>query len=224
MTMEQDPLAVHRDSIYALPEFVAAANGLLADYLPKDAAGRAADEVTPRLVRFYTTEGLMPEAHKEGREARYSYKHLLSLLVVRKLLAQGFGGAAIKRAVAGTGADELEALLKEDVQLQLVPRVTSGPLDPAKAAFLQKVRSKAGLRVQAPAPAAVPAAPVEPSAPARPPEVATTWTRVTVQDGLEVLARDDFAMPDTPQGDQELLQALKVALLQVGQATKKRKS
>lgn len=226
--MTPDPLASHQDAVYSLDELVAAANDLLPVFLPKDATGRAADGVTPRLVRFYATEGLLPEAHREGREARYSFEHLASLLAVRRLLAEGFGSAAIRRALAGRGRDELVALLRDEVQLQLVPTVTSALADPVKAEFLRGVRARAGLDGGMRAAAQV-SAPREPSAPTPTPRSPgsplspTTWTRVTIQDGLELMVRDDFTLPTTPLGDQELLQLIKVVLLQVEQVGKKRK-
>lgn len=292
--MTPDPLASHRDAVYSLDELVAAANALLPAFLPKDATGRAAEGVTPRLVRFYATESLLPEAHKEGREARYSFGHLVALLAVRRLLADGFGSAAIRRALAGRSRDELEALLRDEVQLQLVPTVTSSAADLAKAEFLRSVRARAGLdgapaqplsrgaapgmpaspATPAPAPRTpgvskaptptrhapdtsqarsqnVPPPPSAAKAPATPapatptpaaptsavprvtpyqayrssvsPLSPTTWTRVTIQDGLELMVRDDFTLPTTLLGDQELLQLIKVVLLQVEQVSRKRK-
>lgn len=220
--MRQDRLAAHVDSIYSLAELVEAANGLLPTYLPKEASGRAAEDVTPRLVRFYTTEGLLPEAHREGREARYSYEHLLSLLAVRRLLADGFGSAAIRRALEGRSPAELEALLREEVQVQLVPRPSGALADPAKADFLRTVRERAGLAApKVLASRFMAAPPVQGPKPA--PLTATAWTRVVIEDGLELLVRDDYEAPITDRGDRELLEVMKAVLLQVEQNRKKRK-
>ena len=94
-TSTPNPLAPHREGMWSLPEFVDLVNDLLPAYLPKNATGRVVDEVNPRLVRHYGTQGLLPEPRREGREARYLYEHLVTMLVVRRLLAEGFGSGAI---------------------------------------------------------------------------------------------------------------------------------
>ena len=276
------------------------ANGLLPAYLPKDAAGRAADDVNPRLVRFYTTEGLIPEPHKEGREARYVYDPLLALLLVRKLMAEGFGSAAIRKALSGRQRSELEALLQDEVRIELAPSqpvsqaaegVPGAPASaPApsiaptasaatskaesKADFLRQVRARAGLQSETPeplgqvvgdaprrgrpveqrlgAPLREPAlgeqaararseahergAPREPTASAAaqpsawvpyrpaPPGVGTAWYRLLVHDGLELSVRDDFTWPANHVAEEQLLQQMRVALLQLEQARKKQRS
>jgi len=240
------------------------ANGLLPDYLPKDAAGRAADDVNPRLVRFYTTEGLLPEPHKEGREARYVYDHLLALLLVRKLLAEGFGSAAIRKVLSGRRRAELEALLQDEVRVELAPsQAAQATVHASKAEFLQQVRARAGLAPAAAAPSAAaatsdragalgaafqaplpqmwqPAPTGEPKdeghqAPARqasrssgyvsaPPGVDTTWSRLVIHDGLELSVRDDYTWPANHVAEEQLLQQMRVALLQLEQARKRQRS
>ena len=294
--MAPGALDTYRDAVWSLSEFVDAANALLPDYLPKDASGRLADEVNPRLVRHYATIGLLPEPGKEGREARYLFEHLLHLLVVRKLLAEGFSSSAIRDAVARCSAEELSALLEGSVRVALVPQGTAlsaspaGPARPttasarARADLLREVRAKAGLGRGAPdsaasAPAAAtPSAAVAPargkaasapamSAPAASAPTAgataapdglntaaldadaleaatrdaaaldaderfqaalasifrpTAWTRVRVDEGLELHVRDDYHLPRNRAGDEELLRLLKAVLLDLEQRSKGR--
>lgn len=315
--MEQSPLQNHVQAVLTLQELVDVANELLPGYLPKDTSGRAAEGVNPRLVRFYTTEGLVPEPHKEGREARYVFGHLLHLLLVRKLLAEGFGSSAIRKTIWGRQREELLALLSGDVRVELAPSQSvaesviqadetlgvmaeaaeygdaqpklgiaelSRPLtaepDTAPAAgpaalpasapvgadsrsdFLAKLRAKAGLDSpkggaanrsraagQSQPPADTPAflrreqnllgdydrgvrswrqAPQHSQTPSQvqlPPtqSIESTWSRLTVQDGLELSVRDDFRWPGTQVGEDQVLQQLRVALLQLEQARRKRK-
>lgn len=251
--MESSPLQSrslqqHEESIFGLQELVGVANGLLPAYLPKDAAGRAADDVNPRLVRFYTTEGLIPEPHKEGREARYVYDHLLALLLVRKLMAEGFGSAAIRKVLGGKQRSELEALLQDEVRVELAPSqpvaqedVSTSATFPgvqpsaskaaSKADFLSQVRARAGLRTEAPEPpeplgqivGEAEASFWMPYQPA-PPGVGSAWHRLLVHDGLELSVRDDFTWPANHVAEEQLLQQMRIALLQLEQARKKQRS
>jgi DNA-binding transcriptional MerR regulator len=196
-----------------LDAFVEVANGILPHYLPEDddARGRAADGVNPRLVRSYTTQGVVDRPLRQGREARYRYRHLLQLLLVRRLLSQGYGTAAIQPITSAKATPELEALLQGGLQL------TVETANPALA-FLQSVKAR-GSQAQASSPPAAPspasraaaqarskAAPRAKSEPVLP--NASRWQRVEVLPGLEVQVREDFTPPSTPQEHENLLQLI----------------
>lgn len=217
--LNRSELATHEHAVWNLNEFVEVANGLLPTYLAKDATGRSADEVNARLVRHYATQGLLQEARKEGREARYIFDHLLQLLVVRKLLADGFSAAAAKQVMEGRTNGELEGLLQGSVRIDLVPE--AGRSDVARRAeFLRHVRAKAGLDPSPSGPPPPPAATV----PDRPHGdslfSASQWTRLSILDGLDLFVRDDFALPKNRLGDAQLTQLLQVVLLQLEQRRK----
>jgi DNA-binding transcriptional MerR regulator len=228
-------LSAHDGGAWSLQAFVDVANALLPDYLPKDASSRAGDEVNPRLVRHYTTIGLLPEPLKEGREARYLFEHLQSLLVVRKLLAEGFSTAAIGQVLKGRARDDLQALLDGAVRLELVPGAATDP----RLAFLRGLRQKAGLDVSAPLglidnpvsmpPYLAPYGAPEPSrAPSRTPAAWSApelfedvaWSRIALLDGLELHVRHDFTLPATRLGDDQIAQLVKTVLLHLEQTRK----
>ncbi|WP_017714153.1 MerR family transcriptional regulator [Prochlorothrix hollandica] len=108
------------------------------------------DGITPRLVRHYTTQGLVDEPLKDGRSARYTYRHLLQLLVVRRLLREGYGTSVLQPLLAQKTTAELEALLQGGVQL------TVTPANPALS-FLEDIRQRS--RQIAPPPGTTPALP-----------------------------------------------------------------
>lgn len=205
-----------------LEALVETANGLLPQFLPDfaDPQGRSPETVNPRLVRYYTTQGVIDRPLRQGREARYTYRHLLQLLVVRRLLPEGYSTAAIQPITAKANGD-LEALLQGGVQL------TVEAANPALA-FLQSVqarsapapatrRSKAspqGLPMAPPPPAAAPA----PPGMTPPPPSPAQWRRVTVLPGLEVQVREDFVPPSTPQELENLLQLIAQTLKSLFQA------
>lgn len=87
---------------------VETANGLLPDLLPVERFGRQKEEINARLVRHYTTTGHLPPAGRRGREAQYFRHHLLALLALRRLMAEGISGAMLHGLVAGQDEDMLE--------------------------------------------------------------------------------------------------------------------
>jgi DNA-binding transcriptional MerR regulator len=59
------------------------------------AGERLGEEITPRTVRLYATEGLIDRPGKDGRRAVYGQRHLLQLLLVRSLARRGLSLSAI---------------------------------------------------------------------------------------------------------------------------------
>ncbi len=193
----------HKGETLTLDELVAAANRLLPHYLPEDADGRKLrrDEVNPRLVRHFATLGLLDEAGREGREARYGARHLLQLLVVRRLMAEGHVTAAIKKLTAGARDEELEALLQSGARLAVESAVSSfsAPAMARSAApnaalhFLQSVKARAS-------------APIKTEPPPTPaPQI---WRRLPLENSLELHIREDFRPPATPYERENLLRRI----------------
>ena len=91
-----------------------------------------------RLIRHYANLGLLDENAREGREARYGFRHLLQLLLVRRLLTEGYPAAVIAKLITGKGDAELRALLQGGAS------VTATPANPALD-FLAGVRRRAAL-------------------------------------------------------------------------------
>lgn len=193
----------HSAPSWSLDELVQAANEWLPQFLPEvQAHTRVREEVTPRLVRHYTSLHMLDEPAKVGREARYSYRHLLQLLLVRRLLAEGYGATAINQlAITRTNA-ELEALLHGGLKLAVTPA------NPALA-FLQQVQQRDAVRSPLPA--------LDASLPAAPPPSGTPpnshWTRIEILPGLELHIRSNFLLPSSAQEQQTLLQSIRQALL-----------
>ncbi len=117
----------------SLDKFVRTANLLLPRYWPEDEGAkqerdaRLREGVSARLVRHLTTLGLIEEPLREGREARYTPRHLLQLLVARRLMAEGYTTGAVKKLTAGADDMQLEALLQSGTQLAVE---VSRPADP----------------------------------------------------------------------------------------------
>lgn len=101
-----------RWTIRELSEAAAAALRASADYSgpPNDRVREAPDL---RLVRYYTTLGLLDRALEfRGRTALYGRRHLLQLVAVKRLQAQGLSLADVQRRLCGLPDDDLEAIAR----------------------------------------------------------------------------------------------------------------
>ena len=190
---------------WSLDELVAAANALLPEFLPateqrSGSAGKVREEVNARLIRHYASLGLVDENVREGREARYGFRHLLQLLLVRRFLIEGYPAAVIAKLIANKTDAELRALLQGGTSVSVTP--ANPALD-----FLAKVRSRAALpragesSMLAPlvAPAAPPAVPAAPAS-------SGAWNRLELLPGLEVHVHDGFLLPSSPHERERLSQ------------------
>ncbi|MBD2110365.1 MULTISPECIES: MerR family transcriptional regulator [Cyanophyceae] len=196
-----------------LDRFVEVTNDLLPQFLPDQGFGnRGQEPVNPRLVRHYTTQGWLDKPLKQGREARYTYRHLLQLLVLRRLLAEGYSTSSIGSLLGGQSDSALENILQGGVQIKVEAA------NPALA-FLSQIRdrpapfspNRSQARSAPPSFQALPAAPAPaPAAPLLPPAALPpqTWTRLDILDGLELHVRQDFVAPATAYERDSLLQLI----------------
>lgn len=190
------PLQGYKPLKLSLEELVAAANHFLPDVLPPDISDqRIKEELTPRLVRHYTSQGTLDEPLKEGREARYTYRHLLQLLALRRLQAEGYRTGTVTPLTLTLTEPELESLVTGQAQVELAPAQNSA-LD-----FLQGLR--AGPSASHPDPKAVPHTSGSATR-------VTRWTHYKLAPGLVLRVRDDYRAPhDTAGLLKEIDKALK---------------
>ncbi|MGB3138072.1 MAG: MerR family transcriptional regulator [Nodosilinea sp.] len=185
-----------------LASFVEATNALLPQFLPDPVSGsRGQEPVNPRLVRHYTTQGWLDKPLKQGREARYTYRHLLQLLVLRRLLAEGYSTSSIGSLIGGQTSADLENILQGGVQLTVEvanPALTFLSQVREREALPQK-RSKSGpIQTSPPASASIGATPL----------ASSHWTRLAILDGLELHIRHDFVAPATAYERDRLAQLI----------------
>jgi DNA-binding transcriptional MerR regulator len=151
-----------------------------------------------RTVRYYLAEGLIPPAEeKQGTASLFGYRHLLQLLVVKKLQADHLPIRAIRELVAGKTEGQLEGLLGGGQE-----PAAGGPGARNEAlGYLESLLQRGPVRAHVPAQSAPPT-PMPPSALAGPPSAAAplpreTWSRVELEPGLEVHVSDGYRPPET---------------------------
>ncbi|MCW5951685.1 MAG: MerR family transcriptional regulator [Propionibacteriaceae bacterium] len=97
-------------SDWTLAELVEIAAGVLAVDGVRAASDRVNDVPNERLVRWYSTIGLVDRPRiGRGRTARYGERHLAQLVAVKRLQAQGQPLAEIQRRLLGATDAELRS-------------------------------------------------------------------------------------------------------------------
>ena len=190
-----------------LDDLASFTNTLLPHYLPLDRGGRTQDEVNPRLIRHYTTQGLLDPPLKLGREARYTRRHLLQLLALRRLMTDGHSAQSLQSLIGTQRDAELEALLVGELRLQVQPgNPALEYLDRLKA---DRSSSSAPFPSSAPPHCSVPPPPMS-AAPAEP--TPARYTRLLLAPGLELHVSRDARLPKTPAEQDALARQLIAAL------------
>ncbi|MEY2976038.1 MAG: MerR family transcriptional regulator [Prochlorotrichaceae cyanobacterium] len=200
------------DHHWDIDAFVTKTNELLPQFLVSDKAvnRRSLEPVNPRLVRFYTSKGVLDKPEREGREARYTYRHLLQLLLTRRLLSECYSITSIQPILGAKSNAELEGLLQGGIQMTVETR------NPALA-FLSQVKARQESKVSLP-PSPEPQPLKAPVGRSVEPQddlweqseqtAVSDWRRVKILPGLELNIRHDFMPPATPQEFANLCQLI----------------
>jgi len=116
------------------------------DELLAMAGERLGQEITPRTVRLYATEGLIDRPGKDGRRSVYGQRHPLQLLLIRSLARRGLSLTAIAPLAACSDGELLEQLLQlEEPSLHQVnhePKEASSSQQQEALAYLHSLQSE----------------------------------------------------------------------------------
>ena len=216
---------------WLIDDFVKIANQLLPHYLPEIKGNtKVKEEINPRLVRHYTSQKLMDEPSRKNRYAFYNYRHLLQLLLIRRLLSDGIGAMAIDNLLTDKSNQELKSLLIGGVQIHLATAHPNLSKTASKSALeylanLKTNQSKNKSTIKQSSNVASQKAfelsssvyeHSQPSAevtrkeqlPSDSQSNASQWTHLQVLDGLELNIRNDFMYPNSIKEQQALNQHL----------------
>ncbi|HEY7424789.1 MAG TPA: MerR family transcriptional regulator [Gemmataceae bacterium] len=92
------------------------AQALAVDY-PGQASGRVREMPDIRTIRYYTTRGLIDRpAQMRGRTALYCRRHLLQLVAIKRLQAEGLSLTEIQKRVTGQTNAVLSKLARVPVR------------------------------------------------------------------------------------------------------------
>lgn len=110
---------------YSLPDLAQAVNAWCARHRVEPANGQTADGLSERSLRFYRTIGLL-DAPESGGGNGYGEKHLLQLVAIRLLQAQGLPLRRIRELLQSRPLDELR-----EIQRRGLADMKSVPVTPA---------------------------------------------------------------------------------------------
>jgi DNA-binding transcriptional MerR regulator len=152
---------------------------LIDQFAPHQERASVTEVPDERMVRYYSTEGLIssPEG-RQGPAAVYGYIHLLQLLAIKRLQAEHLPIKKIRDLVESKAERDLEQLLEIDKRGQK----REGPFNSATS-YLESLLTSP--------PRAAPA-PVAESYTEKP----TGWRRIEIEPGLELHMREDYRLTD----------------------------
>ncbi|MDP7701167.1 MerR family transcriptional regulator [Mycobacterium sp. TY815] len=113
---------------WTLDELVGRVSAALAGAAyPGSPNGRVRDLPDRRAVRWYTTTGLVDRPVMQGRNAVYGARHLLQIVAVKRLQAQGFPLAQVQAELAGATDETLRRLAGVPDELLTAEQAAASP-------------------------------------------------------------------------------------------------
>ncbi|HKG92631.1 MAG TPA: MerR family transcriptional regulator [Gemmatimonadaceae bacterium] len=158
-------------------------------------------DVTPRTVRYYLQQGLLPSPGRQGPGTRYDRGHLDRLWLIKRLQREHLPLAEIRHRLDALDDDAVRALVEQPPPEPPAPAARDGSAIAYIREVLAGARSPATLQAPAAASAAPAMAPrlkreaLAPSAeraeppPAPPPAGRSTWERITLAPDVELHVR-----------------------------------
>jgi DNA-binding transcriptional MerR regulator len=174
------------------------------------------EEITPRTVRLYATEGLIDRPGKDGRRAVYGHRHLLQLLLIRALARRGLSLTAIAPLVVCSD-QEIEQQLQ---QLEEGSGAVPTSQDNKALAYLRSLQDPSLSPTETPAsllpylgsPLSSPVATSRPSSssryPGRSSAASSRWHRFSLAPGVELHLSDSATIPPPGSRREAWLQRL----------------
>lgn len=206
--------AVRQRKYVGVAELAAEAAKILAESGLAQERGTVTEVPDERMIRYYLAEALIsPAEDKQGTASVFGYRHLLQLLVVKKLQAEHLPIRKIRELVEGRETRELERLLGADKSaasrneaLSYLEKLLTQPAgtSPPTAA---KGRDFSSARLPGLAQSAA-VAPFSPSNSSSSSSSNGAWERIEIEPGLELHVHSSYQPPGETRGLRRLAQSV----------------
>lgn len=183
---------------------------ILRESAPAQQRGTVSEVPDERTIRYYLTEGLLsPAEEKQGTASVFSHRHLLQLLVVKKLQSEHLPIRKIRELVAGRTERELERLLgsegsaavKNEALSYLEKLLTTPATAPKSPSAAQSSRPSPAMPAQASSDLIAPPGSITSARQG-------TWSRIEIEPGLELHVQEQYQAPRESRGLRRLTQKL----------------
>lgn len=113
---------------FRMDDLVRMVNDVVRRFVPAAHEGgdqRVSGAFTVRTLRYYQTLGCLSAPEKQGREARYHFRHYLQALVIRKLLHEGHSAERIHPLLHQRDTDDLKQMLFSGIEVLTQPKTAT---------------------------------------------------------------------------------------------------
>ncbi|SNT46706.1 MerR HTH family regulatory protein [Actinomadura meyerae] len=192
------------EGTWTIGELAERASAALAAEGATQVSGRVRDLPNARLIRWYTTIGLIdPPLGRRGRTALYGPRHLLQLVAVKRRQAEGRSIAEIQLELAAAPDETLariaalpETALPETASAPAAPAAPATPGAPASGAPAPPTDHRTSTPTEGESPATITSAEDPATAPSKPSD--TTRPAASPEQGA--VPRDESSTPP-PSGE-----------------------
>jgi DNA-binding transcriptional MerR regulator len=216
--MRKDLDALQQKKYVGVAELAEEAARVLRGTGPMQEKATVTEVPDERTIRYYLNEGLLsPAEEKQGTASVFSYRHLLQLLVIKKLQSEHLPIRKIRELVIDRKERELERLLgdeqnatpKNDAMRYLESLLTSPSRSVAPpSAFSATSAGRPTINPGGPTPPA-PSMSVPMLSPPSPKSASGgAWQRIEIESGLELHVRSDYSPPFDNRGVRKLTKVI----------------
>ncbi|HEX8491794.1 MAG TPA: MerR family transcriptional regulator [Pyrinomonadaceae bacterium] len=207
--MKKQLESIRQRKFVGVAELASEAAKILAESGLAQERGTVSDVPDERTIRYYLTEGLVsPAEDKQGTASVFGYRHLLQLLVVKKLQAEHLPIRKIRELVESREVRDLERLLgldggttSKNEALSYLEKLLTKPAPANHASYARPLNFSSSV-----SPSIAPSMPSPQFSQSS--GSAGAWERIEIEPGLELHVQSSYQPPTDTRGLRRLTQVI----------------